>query len=160
MVQWDELLVLKSIGGAMKIGLHSKFRMSVPKAVLFSAALTLIFAVPANHAQSASQLDKHARKIEKRLTKYRTGTFLEVDLRDSSATLGALGDLSDTSFQLTSSDNNRKVTFSYAEVAHVKKGKEYIGAGSEPTHHARLWMPVLIGAATAGAGVGVYEALR
>lgn len=141
----------------MKIALFRRFRISAPKAVLFSIALMPIFVISASQAQ---QLDKHARKVEKRLTKYRTGAFLEVDLRDSSATLGSLGDLSDASFQLTSSDNNRKVTISYADVAHVKKGKEYIGAGSEPTRHARLWVPVLIGAAAAGAGVGVYAALR
>jgi len=42
----------------------------------------------------------------------------------------------------------------------VKKAKEYIGEGSEPRHHVRLLLPVLIGAGAAAAGIATYEAVH
>lgn len=148
----------------MKIGLYRNSRVNLPKIVRFSLSLAIILmliaSVPASRAQSATQLDKHARKVEKRLTKYRSGTFLQVDLRDNTETLGSLGDLSDATFQLTSSDNNRRVSISYADVTHVKRGKEYIGAGSGPERHIPHLVPILIAAAAAGGAVAAYEATR
>ena len=120
-------------------------------------AWALIAVVPASQAESAARIDKHTRKIEKRLAKYRTGAFLQVDLRDNTEVLGSLGELSGTTFLLTSSDNNRKMTISYADVAQVKKGKEYIGEGSEPVHHIPHLTPILIGAVAAGAAVTLVE---
>ncbi len=131
-------------------------RSIVPMAM----AWALFAVIPLSQAQSSAPLDKHARKIEKRLAKYRPGTFLEFDLRDSSATFGYLGVLSNASFQYTDADNNKTVTHSYDDVARVKNAKEYIGAGSEPGHHVRLLIPVLIGAGAAAAGVATYEAVR
>jgi hypothetical protein len=119
--------------------------------------MALIAIVPASQAESAAHLEKHARKMEKRLAKYRPGAFLQVDLRDNTEALGSLGKLSDATFQLTSSDNNRKMTISYADVAHVKKGREYIGEGSETAHHIPHLVPILIGAVAAGAAVALVE---
>ena len=148
----------------MKIGFYCYSRADLSKIIHLPLSLMLLLAlvasVPAVRAQVNPNLDKHARKIEKRLTKYRPGAFLEVDTRDNSETLGALGELSDASFQLTSSDNNRKVTISYADVTHVKKGKEYIGAGSGPEHHIPHLVPILVVAAAAAGGVAAYEATR
>jgi len=121
-------------------------------------AWALIAVVPASQAESAARIDKHTRKIEKRLAKYRTGAFLQVDLRDNTEVLGSLGELSGTTFLLTSSDNNRKMTISYADVAQVKKGKEYIGEGSEPAHHIPHLVPILIGVVAAGAVIALVEA--
>jgi hypothetical protein len=122
-----------------------------------ATALALIAIVPASLAESAARIDKHARKIEKRLAKYRPGALLQIDLRDNTEALGSLGALSDATFLLTSSDNNRKVTISYADVAQVKKGKEYIGEGSEPARHIPHLAPILIGAVAAGAAVALVE---
>ena len=125
--------------------------------VSLAIAWALIAVVPASLAESAARIDKHTRKIEKRLAKYRTGAFLQVDLRDNTEVLGSLGELSGTTFLLTSSDNNRKMTISYADVAQVKKGREYIGEGSEPAHHIPHLAPILIGAVAAGAAVALVE---
>ena len=56
-------------------------------------AVACMFLVPAlcSRAQSSALLDKHARRIEKRLAKYRQGTVLDFEFRDSSKTFGALG---------------------------------------------------------------------
>jgi len=125
--------------------------------VSLAIAWALIAVVPASQAESAARIDKHTRKIEKRLAKYRKGAFLQVDLRDNTEVLGSLGELSGTTFLLTSSDNNRKMTISYADVAQVKKGREYIGEGSEPVHHIPHLGPILIGAVAAGAAVALVE---
>ena len=111
-------------------------------------------------AQSSAQLDKHARKIEKRLAKFQPGTYLDFDFRDSSQSYGSLGALSEVSFQFTNADSNLVETHSYTDLAHVKKAKEYIGAGSEGGRHVRMLVPVLIGAAAAGAAVAVVEVVR
>lgn len=129
-------------------------------AIHMLAALALIAVVPLSQAQSSTPLDKHARKIEKRLAKYRPGTFLEFEFRDSTENFGSLGALSDASFQFTDADNNKTVTHLYDDVARVKNAKEYIGAGSEPGHHVRLLVPVLIGAGAAAAAVAVVEVER
>lgn len=115
--------------------------------------------IPAALAQSAPQLDKHARKIEKRLTRYRPGTYLDFEFRDSSESYGSLGQLAQTSFQFTDSDSNLTQTHPYGDVKNVRRAKEYIGAGSEGGHHLRLLVPILVGAAAAG-GVAAFEAFR
>jgi hypothetical protein len=128
--------------------------------VFLCFALALITLLPAAQAQLSTSLDKHARRMEKHLAKYRAGSFLQVDLRDSSETIGSLGALSDASFQFTDSDSNKTVTIAYADVASVKKGTEYIGAGSESGHHIRFLVPILISAAAAGAAFAIVEAVR
>lgn len=119
-----------------------------------------IAVLPVIQAQSPVQLDKHARKIEKRLAKFPRGSYLEFDFRDGTENLGSLGELSNASFQYVDSDNNKTVARSYADLAQVKKAKEYIGEGSESRHHVRLLVPVLITAGAAAAGIATYEALR
>lgn len=128
--------------------------------LLIAVAFASIALAATIQAQSSAKIEKHARKIEKRLAKYRTGTFVQVDLQDHSEAMGSLGDVSDATFQITDSDNNKVETFGYADVARVTKGKEYVGAGSEPLRHFHHWVPVLIVAAAAGGGVAAYEATR
>lgn len=135
-------------------GFHCK------SAVHILAALALITTATLAQAQSSAPLDKHARRIEKRLTKFRQGAFLDFEFRDSSQTFGSLGPLSATSFQFTDADSNKTQTHLYAELSEVKKAREYIGEGSEPRHHVRLWVPLLIGAGAAAAGIAAYEVLR
>ena len=127
---------------------------------LLAVAFASIALAPTIPAQSSAKIEKHARKIEKRLAKYRTGTFVQVNLQNRSQAMGSLGDVSDATFQITDSDNNKVETFGYADVARVYKAKEYIGAGSEPGHHIHLLVPVLIVAAAAGGGIAAYEATR
>ncbi len=129
-------------------------------AVRILAALVLIATATLAQTQSSAPLDKHARRIEKRLTKFRQGAFLDFEFRDSSQTFGSLGPLSAVSFQFTDSDSNRIQTHSYSDLAEVKKAKEYIGEGSEPRHHVRLLVPVLVGAGVAAGGIAAYEVLH
>ena len=123
-------------------------------------AFALIALAPASRAASSANTEKHTRKIEKKVAKYRTGTLLQVDFRDNSEALGFLGDVSGATFQITNADSNKLQTFNYDDVTRVKKTKEYIGAGSEPEHHFHHWVPVLIGAAAVGGGIAAYEAIR
>lgn len=129
-------------------------------------AWALIAMLPACQAQTSTpaaagtRLDKHARKIEKRLVKYGTGRYLEIDFRNGSQSFGSLGALSYASFEFTDADNNRTQTFLYSDVARVKKAKEYIGEGSEHRHHVRLWVLLVITAAAAGGAVAAIEETR
>jgi hypothetical protein len=128
--------------------------------LLVAIAFASLALAPTCPAQSSAKNEKHTRKIEKRIAKYRTGTFLQIEFRDNSVAQGSLGDVSDATFQITNADSNKVQTFNYADVDRVRKAKEYVGAGSEPGHHIRLWIPLVIGAAAAGGGIAAYEATR
>jgi hypothetical protein len=123
-------------------------------------ALTFSSLLPGARAQSAPQLDKHARKIERHLAKYRKGTYLNVDLRDDSQIYGSLGSLAETSFQFTDSDSNKVETYSYSDIASVRNAKEYIGSGSEPGRHLHVPLPMLIVSGVVAAGAAAYLAIR
>jgi hypothetical protein len=122
-------------------------------------AVTLLIAGfgPAWGAELSAQTEKHTRKLEKKVARYRTGTLLKVDFRDNSEALGFLGDVSGATFQITNADSNKLQTFNYDDVTRVNKTKEYIGAGSEPAHHFRLWVPVVVGTLVAGGVVTAME---
>jgi len=120
--------------------------------------LALLASAPLCHAtQSAARLEKHARKIEKKLAKYPAGTYLHLAFRDSPDSLGTLGHLSATSFTFTNADSNAVETHDYADVARVEKGETFIGAGSTPARHFRLWIPAMISAGAAAAAVAVLR---
>jgi hypothetical protein len=141
-------------GLAMKTGLDRKSLLWLVVAILPLAM------APAGYSQQNPNLDKHGRRIEKRLAKYREGSFMEVDLRDGSQRLGSLGALSGDNFQMIDTDNNKTVTFAYDDVSAVHKSTEYIGEGSEPGHRPRFLVPVLISAAAAAAAVAIVETVR
>ena len=128
--------------------------------LLVAIAFASIALAPTSQAESSARTEKRARKIEKRVAKYRTGTLLQVDFRDNSVALGSLGDISNATFQITNADSNKVQTFNFADVTRVKKTNEYIGEGSGPGYHFHHWIPVLIVAAAAGGGVASYEATR
>jgi hypothetical protein len=131
------------------------------KSLLFLAVVITTFAVtPSAFAQQNPNLDKHARKVEKKLSKFHSGSYVQVELRDGSERLGALNALSDSTFQIANADNNKLETYAYDDVADVRKGKEYIGDGSEPGHRPRFLVPVIISAAAAAAAVAVVETVR
>jgi len=139
----------------------NQFVRTFPRILLVSVTIALlcVAAIPAARAQSSQPLDKHARRIAKHLTKYRPGTYLDFEFRDSSESYGALGQLSENSFEFTNADTNKTETHAYGEVESVKNAKEYIGRGSESRHHIRLLVPIIVAAVAAG-GVAAYEAFR
>jgi hypothetical protein len=140
----------------------NRFFRSVRRILIVPVTIAFVCApyIPVAQAQSAPQLDKHARRIAKHLTKYRPGAYLDFEFRDSSESYGSLGRLAETSFEFTNADSNKVESHSYDELAHVKKAKEYIGAGSEGRHRVHLLLPVVISAAVVAAGIATYEALR
>ena len=120
----------------------------------------LIAVVPLAFAQvTPTHLTKHARKIEHRLNKFQTGSYLHLVLADAPDTYGALGRMSNDSFTFTDADNNTTSTYNYEEVTSIKTDKEPIGMGTEPRRHFRM-LPMLVGAAALGAGAGIYMAMR
>jgi hypothetical protein len=128
------------------------------KSITFLAfTWTLLVIVSACPAQSSPNLDKHARKIHKRLVKYSTGTYLNLAFRDGTESMGLLDTLTETSFTMTNADTNSPETHSYSEVERVERGKEYIGEGSEHGHHFRRWVPVVASAVAAGAVLTAFE---
>ncbi len=126
-------------------------------AIRLALAWALLALVPGAQAQSAVNLNKHERKIHKRLEHYAAGTYVNVELRDGTDRAGLLGTVAPASFTLTDSDSNAEETHSYSEVARVAKSREYIGEGSESRHHFRPWVPVVVGAVAAGAAVTAFE---
>ena len=124
--------------------------------VRLALAWTLLAAVPACQAQAAPNLNKHERKIHKRLLQYAPGTYVSVEMRDGSERAGLLGTVAPASFTLTDSDSNAEETHTYSEVARVSKSTEYIGEGSESGHHFRPWIPVVVGVVAAGAAATAF----
>ncbi|HUA98820.1 MAG TPA: hypothetical protein VMA34_10875 [Terracidiphilus sp.] len=114
-----------------------------------------IGAAPYSRAESPAHVEKHARKVEKKLAKYRPGTYLHLIFRDQTDSVGSLGALSATSFAFTNADTNATRSYHYVDVASVEKGSEYIGEGSVRRHHFPLLIPAIIvsGAAAAAAAV-------
>ncbi|MGB6742845.1 MAG: hypothetical protein WBE38_04235 [Terracidiphilus sp.] len=129
--------------------------------VHLALALALIAIVPFCQAKTAAGaapgLDKHARKIHKRIAKYPSGTYVNVVLRDGSQSAGLLGPVSPASFTITNADTNAPETHDYADVATLQKGREYIGAGSESEHHVHWIRWSIVGVAAAGAAVTAFE---
>ena len=125
-------------------------------------ALTLVAMTPTTFAEHNpnSGSDKHTRKIEKKLSKFQPGSYVQIELRDSSERLGALNALSDSTFEIANADNNKLETYAYSDVAEVRKGKEYIGQGSETHHRPRFLVPVVVSAAAAAAAYGIVEAVH
>lgn len=116
-------------------------------AVFLALAFAFNLAAPAGHAVSSKRavsqkkLEKQARKTEARLSKYPKGAFLEFHFRDGSTSTGSLGELSERGFSFTNADTNGKETHNYSDVTRVKKGKTYIGTGSERHHRFHLPWP-------------------
>jgi len=127
-----------------------------------AVALLTIATLPAAFAESNpnASLDKHARKIEKRLARFRAGSYVQIDFRDRTENVGSLGALSQTTFQFTDADNNRVETYSYNQVSDVRQGKAYIGEGSEYGRHFHVRLPVLIVTGAVAAGAATYLAVR
>jgi hypothetical protein len=105
----------------------------------FLAVALVMVCAPACRAGSSPKPDKHAQKIEKKLSKYKSGTLLHLAFSDNSECTGTVNALSDTSFTFNNSDTNAKETHNYSDVSSVEKGTEYIGAGSTPKHRGHIF---------------------
>ena len=109
-------------------------------ALSIAMATALVLSAPAGHAASAAKsLEKQAKKIESKLANFPKGAFLHLFFRDGSDSSGKLDKLADNSFTFTNSDSNADETHPYADVTKVEKGKEYIGEGSGPKRHIRIF---------------------
>ena len=102
-------------------------------------ALALVVCAPLCQAKAGTKVDKHAQKIEKKLSRYKTGTFLRLEFNNNTQCSGTVNALSDTSFVFNNTENNAKETHLYSDVSSVEKGKEYIGEGSAPKHHIHIF---------------------
>ncbi len=108
-------------------------------ALCLVAVLALVVCVPVCHAKAGTNADKQAQKVQKKLSKYKTGTLLHLQFTNSTECTGTVNTLSDTSFSFNNSDTNVKETHQYTDVSSVEKGNEYIGAGSAPKHHIHIF---------------------
>jgi hypothetical protein len=136
-------------------GGRSLVRPGLVRLALGWVLIGLVAVVPACQAESTANLDKHARKIHKHLARYAAGTYVNVELRDGTERAGLLGTVAPASFTLTDSDSNAQEVHAYSDVARVSESREYIGEGSGPRHHLRVWVPV-VGVLAAGAAVTAF----
>jgi len=104
-------------------------------ALCLAAAMILVGCVPVCQAGSGTKFDKHAQKIEKKISRFKTGTLLHLEFNNNTECSGTVNTLADTSFTINNSETNAKETHLYSDVSRVEKGKEYIGQGSTPKHH-------------------------
>lgn len=102
-------------------------------------------------AESARHMEKHIRKMEKKLANYGPGAYLRIVFRDHSQSLGIVNQLNADSFTFTDADNNATRSYQYADVAGVDKGETYVGEGSRRRHFPKLLIVSVAGAAAAGA---------
>lgn len=108
-------------------------------ALCLAAAFFLVLCVPVCQLRAESKVDKRAQKIEKKLSKFKTGTLLHLQFNNSTECTGTVNTLSDTSFSFNNSESNARETHLYSDVSRVEKGKEYIGQGSAPKHHVHIF---------------------
>lgn len=104
-----------------------------------AAALVLVASVPMCLARSGSKAEKHSQKVQKKLSKYKTGTLLHLEFSDNTECTGTVNTLSDTSFTFNNSETNAKESHNYSDVSNVERGKEYIGQGSAPKRHIHIF---------------------
>lgn len=102
-------------------------------------------------AESARHMDKHVRKMEKKLAKYGPGTYVRIIFLDHSQSLGVVDQLNASSFTFKDAESNATRSYDYADVASVDKGETYIGDGSRHRHFPRLLIAGVAGAVAAGA---------
>jgi len=130
-----------------------------------ATALTLIAFMPAclawpghKNAGATSDTDKHARKIHRELTRFRSGNYIRLTFTDKSERTVALDSLEETSFTVTNAESNNRETHAYAEIQRVTRKKDYIGEGSGGhVRHIPLWIPITVGALAAGGAIAAAE---
>jgi hypothetical protein len=119
-------------------------------------ASAILACAPAGQAQAS--LDRHERKIHKKLVRYQAGSYLHLVLHDRTDSYGALGAVTDASFTFKNADTNAFATYSYDDVVRIRTDREPIGEGTAPErHYFRPRTLIIAGVLAAGAGVAVAE---
>jgi hypothetical protein len=85
-------------------------------------------------AQPTQSMDRHGRKIQKALASYPAGSVVFVAMRDGSQSIGNLGALSATSFEVVEHSGGR-LTLDYSAVDHVQKADLATGDRIVVRHH-------------------------
>lgn len=116
-----------------------RVRFGGKAALCVTTALVLIAFVPPCQARTDTKVDKRAQKIEKKLSKFKTGTLVHLEFNNNTECSGTVNTLSDTSFTFNNTETNAKETHLYSDVSRVEKGKEYIGQGSAPKRHIHIF---------------------
>lgn len=128
-------------------------KIMLPGARFAVRVLAVFFLIPSlllcQVAQPAQSLDRHARKIQKTLASYVSGSTVFIELRDGSQSLGTLGTLSSTSFELIGHSGATQ-SLAYADVERVRKADFANGNRAVFRHHHGL----IVGLILAGALVG------
>jgi hypothetical protein len=114
-------------------------RFGGKRVLWFAVALVLIAGVPFCQARSESKAEKHAQKVQKKLSKYKTGTLLHLEFNDNTECTGTMNTLADTSFTFNNTETNAKESHNYSDVSDVEKGRTYIGQGSAPKRHIHIF---------------------
>lgn len=122
-----------------------------------SLACALVLCPTPTQAESIPHVERHARKVQKKLARFAPGKYLHLMFLDDTESYGALGPLSADSFRFTNADSNTTVTYEYANISRIRTNKEYIGEGTAPERHIRHLVPILIGAAAAGGAVAYVQ---
>ena len=139
-----------------KISTRFLHRASVLTLAMLLTATGNAIAAP---AQSNAQLDKHSRKVERKLDRYRQGAYLHLVMSDATDVYGRLGTLSPAGFTFNNAESNSVVNYRYADIERVNTDREDIGHNSEPIHIRHL-VPIAITAAVVAAGALTYMAIR
>lgn len=108
-------------------------------AICLAMAFMLVACVPVCQARSASKADKHAQKMQKKLSKFKPDALIHLEFNDNTECNGKLLTLSDTSFTYNNTDTNAKETRNYSDVTDVEKGTDYIGKGSTPKKRGHIF---------------------
>jgi hypothetical protein len=138
--------------------MKSFFRRS--SVLAFALVLSLLGNSVLAPAQSAAPpLDKHSKKIQKKLANYPEGSYLHLVMADAPDAYGRLGTMSETGFTFTAADNNAPANLRYSAVEKVKDDDQRVGRGAEPIHIRHL-VPILITVGAAAAGFATYQAIK
>jgi hypothetical protein len=126
----------------------SSFRFAILWAIVASIAVC-------QAQQPSVHLDRHARKVQKTLALYSSGSFLHITLRDRSDQFGELGKVTPNSFELLDTKTHTESTFAYADVRSIESGSAVQSAGWASQWPRRHWIPLAIVAVAAGVGGGI-----
>jgi hypothetical protein len=140
--------------------MNARFHCRATMRLVVSWILIALIPLYGQAQQQVPPLNKHAKKIQKSLAKYPSGSFLHIFLRDHTDRFGNLGTLSETSFEFTDANTAATTTISYDDVDHVTPGSSaQAKIGGRPRHRSALGFFVIMGVAV-GVAIGAIAASR
>jgi hypothetical protein len=155
--------MISLFGGKSFLRALKTFSSSSALILITALAFALITVTPrclaeSGGSNSSPNLDKHARKVHRELTRFSPGNYIRLTFTDGSERTVALDSVEDTSFTGTNAESNNRETHTYDEIARVTREKNYIGEGSDRrVRHIPLWIPITVGLLAAGAAVTAAE---